>query len=376
MKSILVLHSGVELYGSDRSILQIIDVIKNKSNVHITVALHRQGKLGEYLKSLNVNVIYENYGVLSRHDVKKSPFKSFIKVLHGAVKLWKVVKSYDVVYVNTITVYSVYILFPFLLKKQKIINIREIATGMHRYVFSVLLRFTNAMLIFNSHATRNSYLYIRDQRTDVLYNYIDKSSLESDVTYESKSKIPQNILILGRIYPLKGQLLALNAIKELKDQNVSFCVRIVGGTAPGREHYLLQLTAYIEEHSLSDCVEIFEFQDDVSDFYKWADIVLVPSIFPESFGRTVIEGMALSKIVVASDHGGPSELIENGKTGLLFKPNSIQDLVNCLISVKNDTKKMQLISTQSRLYFEKTFAREQFEQHVMKILGLVDLEKN
>jgi len=376
MKSILVLHSGVELYGSDRSILQIIEVIKDNPNVYTTVVLHRQGKLGEYIESLNVNVTYENYGVLSRHDVKKSPFRSFIKVLSGAVKLWKNVKSYDVVYVNTITVYSTYILFPFLFKKQKIINIREIATGMNRYVFSALLRLTNAMLIFNSNTTRNSYLYIRGQYTDVLYNYIDKSNLESDVTYESKNKIPYNILILGRIYPLKGQLLALKAIKKLKDKNVSFFTRIVGGTAPGREKYLIELVAYIKENSLSDCVELFEFQDDVSELYKWADIVLVPSIYPESFGRTVIEGMALSKIVVASDHGGPSELIENGKTGLLFKPNSIQDLVNCLTSVRNDTNKMQSISTQSRIFYEKTFTKEKFEQHVMKILGLVDIEEN
>jgi len=371
MKSILVLHSGVELYGSDRSILQIINVVKDNKKADITVVLHKQGKLGEYLESLEVNVIYENYGVLSRHDVKKAPLKSLVRVLIGAIRLRDLVKSYDIVYVNTITVYSVYVLFPFLLKKKKLINIREIATGTHKYVFSILLRITNAILIFNSNATRNSYLFIKSRKTDVLYNYIDKSDIESNVRYQSVSKSFENILILGRVYPLKGQMLALNAINILKEKGINFKLRIVGGTAPGRESYLLQLRKYIDKNSLTDHVEIFEFQDNVSEYYNWADIVLVPSIFPESFGRTVIEGMALSKLVVASDHGGPSELIENGKTGLLFQPDSVQDLVNCLASVKNNTEKMQLISVQSRKYFDRTFTIKQFEQHVIKIFGLL-----
>lgn len=370
MEKILVLHSGVELYGSDRSLLQNLETIKKQSNAHVTVVLHKDGPLADYLYKVVDKVEFENFGVLSRDDVSKSPVKSFWQVLKGAYRLNRRVRGVDLVYINTLTVFSSYILFPFLFRKQKVVNIREIASGFQRIFFSILLRASRAKLIFNSCVTRDSYLFLPKARSEVLYNFIDVSVEKSVPVYQSSNGTLRNILILGRVYPLKGQELALKALEQLKGLGIEFELRIVGGPAPGREDYMTLIESYIKNHSLSHIVTVSGFQNDVSELYEWADIILVPSVYPESFGRTVIEGMALGKIVIASNHGGPSELIEHGGNGLLFEPGSISSLVECLRDIKGDTEKFLAISKNAEQHYRDFFTEDRFQSKLMNILGL------
>ena len=57
-----------------------------------------------------------------------------------------------------------------------------------------------------------------------------------------------------------------------------------------------------------------------------SDIVVMPSIDPEPFGRIIIEAQALNKIAIGFDHGGISESIIDNETGLLAKPLDVNDL--------------------------------------------------
>ena len=61
-------------------------------------------------------------------------------------------------------------------------------------------------------------------------------------------------------------------------------------------------------------------------FYNWADAVIVPSVLPEPFGLVAIEAMSLGKLVIAANHGGLSEIIEDNVSGLLFEPDNEKDL--------------------------------------------------
>ena len=54
-----------------------------------------------------------------------------------------------------------------------------------------------------------------------------------------------------------------------------------------------------------------------------SDIVVMPSVTPEPFGRIILEAQALGKIPIAFDHGGASETIIDGKNGFLADPVKI-----------------------------------------------------
>ena len=51
-----------------------------------------------------------------------------------------------------------------------------------------------------------------------------------------------------------------------------------------------------------------------------ADVVVSASTEPEGFGRAVIEGQAMARPVIATDHGGAAETVEHGVTGWRVPP--------------------------------------------------------
>ena len=61
------------------------------------------------------------------------------------------------------------------------------------------------------------------------------------------------------------------------------------------------------------------FLDDLPAAYMLADVVVVPSLKPEPFGRVLIEAQAMGRPVVAFNHGGACESVIHEKTGLLVE---------------------------------------------------------
>ena len=56
------------------------------------------------------------------------------------------------------------------------------------------------------------------------------------------------------------------------------------------------------------------------DVHRALDILVLASTEPEPFGLVVVEGMATGRPVIATAHGGPCELLEDGVSGLLVPP--------------------------------------------------------
>jgi glycogen synthase len=71
--------------------------------------------------------------------------------------------------------------------------------------------------------------------------------------------------------------------------------------------------------------------------------VISPSIFDEPFGNTNIEALASGAVLIASDAGAIHEIIEHGKSGLIFERSNIDELVNhMLLVLKNETLRKSL----------------------------------
>jgi glycosyltransferase involved in cell wall biosynthesis len=66
------------------------------------------------------------------------------------------------------------------------------------------------------------------------------------------------------------------------------------------------------------------------------DILLFPSIWVEPFGRIILEGMISGLIVVATAKGGPSEIVVDGKNGLLFPPGDSEVLAEKIAALAAD----------------------------------------
>src|SRR3989338_2799861 len=84
------------------------------------------------------------------------------------------------------------------------------------------------------------------------------------------------------------------------------------------------------------------------------DVVIMPSTYPESFGRSVIEAQAVGRPVIASRIGALAELIQDGENGLLVNPSDSNALACAIVRLVNDKSlRMRTVESGRRLVEER-----------------------
>ncbi len=127
------------------------------------------------------------------------------------------------------------------------------------------------------------------------------------------------ILYFGRLSREKGIVDLLRAHSRLETK---IKLKIVGAGPQ-----MAELQKIVAEEKFSH-VELLGYQagDELWRQVRGAETVIVPSRWYENAPYSVIEAMAMGKVVIASNFGGLTELIDDGTTGFLFKPGDVADL--------------------------------------------------
>ena len=125
------------------------------------------------------------------------------------------------------------------------------------------------------------------------------------------------IMLPGRLTRWKGQAIFIEAVAKLNRRDIR-CL-LVGGDQ-GRGEYRKELEGLVNKHDLGEVVRIVDHCDDMPAAYMLSDIVISASTEPEAFGRVIVEGQALGRLVIGSKHGGAQETIKEGETGWLVPP--------------------------------------------------------
>ncbi|PIQ83183.1 MAG: lipopolysaccharide heptosyltransferase II [Candidatus Omnitrophica bacterium CG11_big_fil_rev_8_21_14_0_20_63_9] len=125
--------------------------------------------------------------------------------------------------------------------------------------------------------------------------------------------------LIGRLSRIKGHEVALRACERLvrKGLPVQLCI---AGDVPGSPARAA-LESLAGSLGLQEHVEWCGIRQDVPALIASMDLMIVPSTYPESFGRSVVEAHAVGRPVIASRIGALAELIRDGETGLLVPPN-------------------------------------------------------
>ncbi|MDZ4363949.1 glycosyltransferase family 4 protein [Brevundimonas sp.] len=125
------------------------------------------------------------------------------------------------------------------------------------------------------------------------------------------------ILLAGRLTRIKGHLTIIEAAARLRAQGRHDFLIIFAGDDQGRTGYAAELKQAITAAGLDDCVRIVGHCDDMPAAYLLADIAILPTTVPESFGRAAVEPQVMGRPVIASNHGGVTETVQSGVTGWL-----------------------------------------------------------
>jgi colanic acid/amylovoran biosynthesis glycosyltransferase len=140
--------------------------------------------------------------------------------------------------------------------------------------------------------------------------------------------IPE-ILTVGRLVPVKGQELLIEALAELSARGVEARLTLVGD-GPQRG----PLRDLAQRRGVSERVEFAgaRGQQEIPGYYGRADVFALPS-FAEGLPVVLVEAMACALPVVASRITGIPELVDDGVSGRLFVPGRLDQLVDGLAAM-------------------------------------------
>lgn len=183
---------------------------------------------------------------------------------------------------------------------------------------------------FIGHFTKRRRIVVVPNGTDP-DRFGSKSCIANETTNEVSGE--HIILYVGRLVYRKGIHILVKAmpliLRELPDAQL-----LIAGEGI-MENFIKLL---IKSLDLEDHVTLLGFVPDekLPDLYRLSRVFVMPSLYCESFGITLLEAMASRKPVVASNVGGVPEVIEDEVTGLLFKKGDERDLADCVLRILNE----------------------------------------
>lgn len=181
---------------------------------------------------------------------------------------------------------------------------------------------------------------------------------------------PDNFVVLcpGTIEHRKGQDLLLKIVPSLREAIPHLRILYVGDVATEWGQNFIQSIA---DSNLENTVTHWHAQPDLFDLLHVADVLAFPSR-AEALPRTILEAMAMKTPVVASSVDGIPELIENGRTGLLFECDDSEGLFNgIMLLYSNPALRNQYAEAGFSRYWN-IFSREHQFKRMKVILNVIE----
>ncbi len=357
MKNILFIHQSAELYGSDKTILMFISSL-DKTKYKPIVVVPFEGPLTREFEKNNIQVVIAPVLKLYRKMITPTnmikatkEYKLGLQTLEALHKEHK----FDLVYSHTLAA-LIGIVFA---RKHNIKHLWHIQEILARPVainkiFKRLLNLkANHKAVYDSKATMNFWIENDEklsEKSDFVWNGLDASTKPSysrehiQSVREKFFSVDDNITVIGlvgRINSWKGQPLLLESYNKIAKKHPNSRLVFIGSAPPDQEFFTDNLKKSIAEFHLKDQVKIIPFQEEIWQLWDSIDIAVVPSTEPEPFGMVAIEAMLAKKPVIAANHGGLTEIVIRGETGLLFEPQNPNELANALESLLNNSEKRE-----------------------------------
>mgnify|MGYP000386012893 FL=1 len=173
------------------------------------------------------------------------------------------------------------------------------------------------------------------------------------------------IMLPARATSWKGHEILIQALAQLSDKDA---ILMLLGIEDGPPAYAEKLRAMAVRYGLGGRVRIGAGSRDMPAALMLADVVAMPSIKPEPFGRVAIEALAMGRPVVAFRHGGAVESIDEGRTGWLADPLSVNSLAEALQTALSLTpRKRRALAKDARQQMTDQFSKDMMCERTLAV---------
>ena len=354
---ILMLHGSSDLYGASKMFLLSIKSLQSKG-ANVTVVLSENGPLVDELNKLDLDVHIYKLGILRRKYFNaKGLLNRLLTIRRAKAYLSKMVseKKIDLIYSNT----SAVLVGGWVAKKMKIPHVTHLheiiksPNWLRKFLGKVINNTSNKVLAVSQAVKENWGDVIEMEKIELVYNGIDQSQyLQSgDQIRNELSKPTESTILIGmvaRVNQWKGQNYFLDIAKILCQEHDNLHFVIAGDAYPGTEYLVDELILALKKSGIENQITYLGYRSDVAAILSGLDIFILPSILPDPLPTTVLEAMASSKPVVATNHGGAKEMVLDGETGFLIPWDDAKKAASVMKILIENPERRKIMGTNGR----------------------------
>lgn len=173
--------------------------------------------------------------------------------------------------------------------------------------------------------------------------------------------------LFGRIMRWKGTREFVSAASRVLRALPSARALVVGDVSDGHRTYLEEVRNAAADTGVGDRILFTGYRDDVAPIMQALDLVVHTSIEPEPFGLVLAEAMAAATPVVAADRGGPLDIVEDGRTGVLVDPRDTDALASAILDLLEQPDRARKMGLAGREHARERYNRERYVEDVLKV---------
>lgn len=369
---VLYLHSSAGRYGADRQLLAIAAGL-DPARYRALVVLPEPGELAADLRESGVDVLVRPLAVLRRSLMSARGLgRVAASWAADAGGLGRVARTRGVALVHTNT--SVTLGGAAVARVAgvpHVWHVRENYAGFERWfpAYRRLLLTADALPCVSA-ATAAQFDGARAAR--VVHDGLAFTPHRADrAASRAALGLPGDVFVvalLGRISGWKGQDVLVRALGDpaLRDRGEVVAV-LAGDPWRGEERHLRELHEIAAALGVGVRVRHVGFRDDVEHVYGAADVVAVPSKQPDPLPNSALEAAAAGCCVVAADHGGLPEILDDGRTGVLVTPGDPAALARAVAALADDPQRRDALGAAAAQDVSERFGRRRMLEELQSL---------
>jgi glycosyltransferase involved in cell wall biosynthesis len=172
---------------------------------------------------------------------------------------------------------------------------------------------------------------------------------------------------IGRLTRQKGFAYLIDAVKKLLPQFPNLHVLIIGGQlSTDPEPFQAELIQQAIDLGVREHITFTGYREDTPELLGLLDVFTLPTYFGEGLPRSILEAMAMSLPIVATDIRGCREAVIHGKNGFIVPPKNSEELAAALAILLVDNQLRQAFGHASRKRVEAEYNEQLVFQRLVK----------
>ena len=360
MKKILIVIGSLDLGGTEKQLLKILQRLNNSYEIHIAL-IWKRGSLFSKFKELNLKI----------HEFYKTKFlgNKILGIIYTLTKIKKILKPQIVHYILP-HAYLIGGFLSFFKGKTKFLMSRR---SMNYYqkkffllkFFEITLHKRMDLIIGNSRKVVDQLIeseLVNKNKCHLIHNGVEKKNF-----FKRKKKKKIKIIMVANFISYKNHEMLIKAC-FLINKSISWELDFVGNfTDKNLVRYLKSLVSSLK---LTKKIFFLGQKNDVNFYVKNADIGVLTSN-EEGFSNSLLEYMSFSLPVVVTDVGGNSDVVNDNINGFLVKKNDVDELANRLNLLLNSYNLRIKFGRNGNKQINKNFSIELTAKKYKKIYSII-----